>query len=116
MRRLASIFLAVLLFSQPALALDAKTLNLMKDMDCTGYDLSNINQRGPLPGNKPRWLVVNEGPSSIVIWASNGAMAGVVGKTDTYDHITLFAGDRRYKYTAALRSPGKARIYFCIIP
>ena len=95
-----------------AFALDTKIRTMMRDMDCVAYKVTNVRQKGAMPGDVAVWLIVNEGPTDVSIRASNGDIAGVY---DIYDgeSADIFVGDQRYTYTIGLASEGEAKLHVC---
>lgn len=89
---------------------------LTKGMDCVSFRLAKTNQRirlseeRAIPGTTTVWALVNEGPSSSVIYASNGDRIPLA----VFDgQVTMFTGDDRYSYSVGLRRSGAALVHIC---
>ncbi len=89
---------------------------LTKDMDCESFRLTQTNQRirlseaRAIPGTTTVWAMVNEGPSSAVVFASNGDRIPL----DVFNgQVAIFSGDDRYSYAVGLRGSGKALVHIC---
>lgn len=113
MLRLAFVVIVILLQTSPIAALDKKVLALMRSMDCTKSQLTDTQQRFKLASETRVWLIVNEGPTDIGLWASNGDRVAVFKPYASSTGVTVFAGDARYDYSVKLLRKGSALVHAC---
>jgi len=80
-------------------------------LECVVYAFTDTRERALLNSEVAVWVVFNEGPTDVVIFASNGATAGVFEPFK--GELDLFAGDVRFSYSLGLASQGHSRVYVC---
>jgi hypothetical protein len=98
---------------ETSFALDKKVTTLMSDMNCVVYQLTDSQPSRKLVGALRVWAIINEGPKSVVIWASNGDRVALVKPYTPNEGVVLFTGDRRYNYSVSLASKGSALVHAC---
>ena len=94
-----------------AFAASPQIEKLKRDFKCVSYKLTDTKQRGRMTGVVPVWIVVNEGPTNVVVREAN-RKGQTVGTFDG-KNIDLVAGDARYDYTVGLSRDGSAIVHVC---
>lgn len=105
--------MALLLLSQPAFALDEEIKAVMTNFDCIAYKLTKTQQRGEFPGEVPVWAIINEGPTNVVIWVSNGDKLAEVPPADSDHPPMVVVADERYSYSVGLSRKGSTLVHVC---